>query len=426
MAPPAPATGGGDLRAIVTGGFESSDDDTLDLVLAAYDENRIKVLKGDGQGGFSGPYHVNVGAGPVAMAAGRFNPEDPVGLVTANAEGRSLTILRGDYTQEELFTVAHTISFDQSPGAPRPVAVVTGDFNGDKLVDLAVVLNDEGTTPEDPDKLVIYLGNGDYTFDLEIPDLENPIEIDLPVHCNPTDLVAGNFNNDMQLDLALTCSGVSGNPFTPKQVRVFRGNRDGMGEFTGFSHVSSVATDLDPVAMVVTKFDNQYQAFLYLPEGRNAGYGAAFWSYPLDGAGEPTAQTRHFLFVSNHTLDGVDHAGDFLDACRIDDDYIPDPEDPEQVRIVGNTVSVYEINPRFFPPTRERPGNDRLVATLQVGCGAQGMVQVSKEHLGTEYHYLYVNNAHSGTLTPIDLEEFYNRVTNPQYPTTPSGMPRAR
>ncbi len=72
-------------------------------------------------------------------------------------------------------------------GGHSPTSVITGDFNQDSIVDLAVTNYDSHT-------LSVMLGNGDGTFQTQqIYSTGNG--------SGPTEIAAGYFNNDTLLDL---------------------------------------------------------------------------------------------------------------------------------------------------------------------------------------------------------------------------------
>ncbi len=96
------------------------------------------------------------------------------------------------------FTLMTTLTPASAPlkGAPIPTsaeAVVAGDFNGDGRLDLAVVgLDDAGAY-----EVSVLLGNGDGTFEPAIQSALGPAVLD------PYSIVAGDFNGDGHLDLAI-------------------------------------------------------------------------------------------------------------------------------------------------------------------------------------------------------------------------------
>src|SRR5262249_48410327 len=90
---------------------------------------------------------------------------------------------------------------------PGPFWLATGDFNGDNITDVAVVV---GPTNGEAG-VAIMLGNGDGTFKAPVT---------YPAGVTPTAVVAGDFNNDGKLDLAVTLSD-------PGKVAILLGNGDG-------------------------------------------------------------------------------------------------------------------------------------------------------------------------------------------------------
>ena len=108
-------------------------------------------------------------------------------------------------------------------------AVVTGDFNGDGKLDLALV--DSGGNA-----VIILLGNGDGTFG-------TPTTI--PAGTFPDAIVAGDFNNDGKLDLAVANSG-------DNNVTLLLGNGD--GTFTAASG-SPYATGTGPFVLAAADFN---------------------------------------------------------------------------------------------------------------------------------------------------------------------------
>jgi hypothetical protein len=124
------------------------------------------------------------------------------------------------------FTVAPTVS---SPnGGPNPVAIATGDFNGDGKLDMAVA---NASTHS----IQILLGNGDGTFTTG-----TSFVVGASVTSVPTAIAVGDFNEDGKLDLLI---GVSPDSL----VDVFAG--DGTGNFTLANTVTNI---VNPVSLAVT------------------------------------------------------------------------------------------------------------------------------------------------------------------------------
>jgi hypothetical protein len=156
------------------------------------------------------------GAGffPTGIAAGDFNNDGIVDLVTADKFGGTVSVLigLGDFSYKPAVPV--------SVGS-LPTAVVVADFNHDQKLDLAVANSGDGT-------ISILLGNGDGTFG-------SPLSV--TVGSTPIDLVAADFNKDGKLDLAVLNSG---------DANVTLLNGDNLGGFTvaGTFNIGDAPTDI--------------------------------------------------------------------------------------------------------------------------------------------------------------------------------------
>ena len=226
------------------------------------------------------------GASPVAVAAGDFDGDGRRDLVTANNQGNSLTVLlRGNHgnflTQPPLpvgvepnsVAVADLdgdgaldlVAVDQNcpvgtcgpgsvavrlgagdgsfgathlyPTGTNPQSVAIGDFDGDRVPDLAVV-NAVTIITQGPGTVSILLGLGDGSFE---PGVE------YPAGDGPLDIAAADFDEDGALDLAV----VNSIPFVVAHaVALLRGNGDGSFEppvlhDVGFGPAAIVAAHLD-------------------------------------------------------------------------------------------------------------------------------------------------------------------------------------
>jgi hypothetical protein len=145
----------------------------------------------------------STGKGPAWIATGIFdNKNNPhnIDLATANAGDDSISILIAHTTggvPDGTFTGGQTL---MTGSGTTPVSVVTGDFDGDGNLDLAVA--DQGD-----DTIDIFFGNGDGTFNT------TPEVISLPGGFQPTALATGifdttsHFNTMGHLDLAVADKG---------------------------------------------------------------------------------------------------------------------------------------------------------------------------------------------------------------------------
>ena len=80
-------------QAVVSGDFD--DDGDLDLAVAGYDPGRVKVLLGDGLGGFEAHGNYPIGLGALALAAADLDGDGALDLAVCTSIPGELEILRG-------------------------------------------------------------------------------------------------------------------------------------------------------------------------------------------------------------------------------------------------------------------------------------------------------------------------------------------
>nr|RNJ67110.1 MAG: hypothetical protein EDM05_22565 [Leptolyngbya sp. IPPAS B-1204] len=192
-------------------------DGRLDLVTANSGSNTLSVLLGSETGFRSGTNFRTKGTQPFAVATGDFDRDGKLDLISADAASNGVSLFlgrgNGEFSDPKSFIV----------GSTSPVAIVTGDFDGDKRLDLVT-----GNLAADGRDISILFGDGKGDF---------PRGITLPAGGGVNSLIAADFNQDGQLDLAglLNLSAT---------MVVFLG--DGEGGFTRApdTFVGSAATDL--------------------------------------------------------------------------------------------------------------------------------------------------------------------------------------
>jgi VCBS repeat protein/centrosomal CEP192-like protein len=107
-----------------------------DLAVTLNGADKVAIFTGKGDGTFNAEVSFGTGSGPIALVAADFNGDKKFDLAIANNVASSVTVLLNHSTTTLL-------SFTAATGSPyavdaNPVAIATGLFNNDKLLDLAV------------------------------------------------------------------------------------------------------------------------------------------------------------------------------------------------------------------------------------------------------------------------------------------------
>lgn len=166
-------------------------DGKLDLVLTNSDSNVVAVVLGNGDGTFRNP--------PVLYSGGLL-PSAVVNL-DVNGDGKPDLAVAGGYGVLSYFSLTTLInrgdgSFPTPTSYPvlqYPYSAVTGDFNGDGNVDIAI------SSDTQTGGVSVLLGKGDGTFQAH---LDSPTG-QAPAGQFPNVIAAGDFNGDGTLDLVV-------------------------------------------------------------------------------------------------------------------------------------------------------------------------------------------------------------------------------
>ena len=187
------------------------------------------------------------------VVTGDFNGDGILDLAAADFENNQVSVLLGN--GNGIFTA---IAANSQTGN-NPISMATGDFNGDGILDLAVSNYGDGT-------VTILLGNGDGTF-------AAPTNV-LRTGPRPDSIAVGDFNRDGNLDIAVA-------NFGSNSITVLLG--DGNGSFTPV--LRNLVTGNEPAAIATGDFNGDG-----IPDLAVANFGDGTVTILLgDGAGSFTA-----------------------------------------------------------------------------------------------------------------------------------------
>ncbi len=183
---------------------------------------------------------VPVGTDPDAMVSGDFNDDGKLDLAVANAGSNTVSILIGNGDGTFQPAVDYAVGND-------PSAITTGDFTGDGRLDLAVANESSGTVS-------VLLGLGDGTFQPAV---------DYPVGTSPEGIVAGDINDDGHLDMAVANSGSN-------DISILLGNGDGT-----FQPAVDDAAGTEPDAIVAGDFNGDGRLDLAVADHGDESFGGS-------------------------------------------------------------------------------------------------------------------------------------------------------
>lgn len=225
--------------AIGTGDFNI--DGRADLVVLNAAGDGISVFLGDDGGKFTkvdspivdknqNPVVVSPLTSPTAMVVGLFDSDSILDLAIVDGKEAIIFVGKGNGTFSE--KLGDNEGQQRQPLGNQPQAVVSGDFNGDSRLDLAVS-NAESNAPAGT--ISVLLGSTTGTFS-SLTDANNGAPIVVRTLANPRSLVLADVNGDGRLDLAVAhpSSGQG-----PGKVSILLGNTGG-----GFDPLKNAGGDL--------------------------------------------------------------------------------------------------------------------------------------------------------------------------------------
>ncbi|MBI1824137.1 MAG: VCBS repeat-containing protein, partial [Nitrospirae bacterium] len=195
---------------------------------------------------------LTIGGNPTGIAVGDFDGNGSADLAVVyqggNVNDPMLAIFLGDKNGNFTPVASPIVNADPQPQplAPsplnNPVALAVGFFDSDNIADLAIV-------NEGDNSVIVLLGNGNGSFH---PIYQNSSIVRHGVESSPKAIVAGDFNQDQRLDMAISNSG-SGT------ITVLLGSTDGTFQPLSDPNTGSplvIAAGTDPEAMTLADFNS--------------------------------------------------------------------------------------------------------------------------------------------------------------------------
>lgn len=141
--------------AVVAGDFDN--DGVPDVAVANQGDNTVSIFLGNGDGTLRLLSTFAVGSSPDALVVADFNRDGKLDLAVANSGDSTFSVFLGNGKG----TFTHSADYTSGTGPAGflavPAWIVTADFNGDGIPDLAA-------TNGNADDVSIFLGRGDGTF----------------------------------------------------------------------------------------------------------------------------------------------------------------------------------------------------------------------------------------------------------------------
>ncbi|CAF3871475.1 unnamed protein product, partial [Rotaria sp. Silwood1] len=222
-----------DPKHVAVGDLNS--DSLLDIIVANYGTNNVGVFFGQGNGTFAVQKTFStVSSRPKYVAVGDFNNDDhlDIAIVQYGTSGMGVMLGYGNSTFGALMT--YSTGFDSNPSS-----VAIGDFNNDKLSDIAVA--NTGTND-----IGIFLAYENGTF-------ASQTTYSTSKGSKPISVTCGDINNDNITDIVVANSGT-------RTIGILIGYRNGT-----FSEQAIIATTTwIPRSVAVGDFNNDNQLDIFL------------------------------------------------------------------------------------------------------------------------------------------------------------------
>ncbi|CAF1191220.1 unnamed protein product [Rotaria sordida] len=218
-----------------------NNDNYLDIAVANYGTNNIGIFLGNKNGTFSNQKIFSLNSSrPFFITIGDFNNDNKMDIIVANYGTNTIGILLGNDDGSFQDQITYSTGYDS-----LPYALVVGDFNKDKQLDIAVA--NYGT-----DNIGIFLGYGNGSFG-------NQKTYTTTLNSNPSSMAIGDLNNDNYLDIIVANSG-TGN------IGIFLGYEDGT---FSTQNTFSINSNCRPHYINVGYFDQDNQLDVVVVDSEN-------------------------------------------------------------------------------------------------------------------------------------------------------------
>ncbi|MEY2487516.1 MAG: hypothetical protein QOH39_3164 [Verrucomicrobiota bacterium] len=289
-------------RPIAVQTAELTGDGKVDIVVVNAFDNMLSILKGNGDRTFQPAISVPVGTNPTSLALDDFDGDGKIDIAVTNLVDNTVSVLINQSTPG-------TISFKTAVNYPvgvYPAGVVTGDFNHDGKVDLAV-LNSGDFFTVNATTLSILLGDGQGTF-------APAATQQLWKGYGGDAIVAGDFGRG-EIDLAvahfgngelMVLHGQGNGHFTAGPIYNVGSGPEGIvaADFNRDGRVDLAVNGLNDctVALLVGNGDGTFVSAAEKSDDAARPFGFATWGYPayiaagdLNGDGKPEIVTTHLF-----------------------------------------------------------------------------------------------------------------------------------
>lgn len=338
-------------------------DGKLDLAYPVnYLTTGLEILLGNGDGTFTMAGTLAATLGTFGTpSVGDFNGDGKLdvaaALEPAGTLGNTVAVMLGNGDG----TLQAPVNYTTGTG---PGAVAVADLNGDGILDLAVTdLNCSSYPCSNPGLVSVLLGNGDGTF---------KAHVDYAVGTNPSWIVAGDFNNDGQIDLAVTNQ-------TDQTISVLLGNGDG----TFQNQVTYPEPNAGQLAAADFNADGNLDLAV-VDQASCAGYPNTPWPLGivsvLFGNGDGTFQphTDYATTSCPVALTSGDLNGDGAPDLGVLEDFEPSaPTTTMSVLLDGPFIALYPSSLTFATQSVGTTSAAQTVTVTNPGAGALSVISIS-------------------------------------------------